>query len=228
MRRFLQELQDFPKKGDWVLLLLCLLTSAFGCVVVASTTSAAKFEGNARYIIIQLASVILGVMVFAIMSSIDIESMSERRNLLVVFNMVLLSMLIPFGWDAGTGNRSWIDFPLLPVNIQPAEICKITYIIIMASVMNAHQNDISSLPSVIHMVLHLGLLFGLNMIMGKELKDDVYTVPEIHSIRLPSKVAFTYDDIGNAEFVDMANGMAPGDAITYWLTIDEVAAEYFK
>ena len=72
------------------------------------------------------------------------------------------------------------------------------------------------------------LNFGLNMIMGKELKDDVYTVPEIHSIRLPSKVAFTYDDIGNAEFVDMANGMAPGDAITYWLTIDEVAAEYFK
>lgn len=72
------------------------------------------------------------------------------------------------------------------------------------------------------------LNFGLNMIMGKELKDDVYTVPEIHSIRLPSKVAFTYDDIGNAEFVDMANGMAPGDAITYWLTIDEVASEYFK
>ena len=168
MRRFLQELQDFPKKGDWVLLLLCLLTSAFGCVVVASTTSAAKFEGNARYIIIQLASVMLGVMVFAIMSSIDIESMSERRNLLVVFNMVLLSMLIPFGWDAGTGNRSWIDFPLLPVNIQPAEICKITYIIIMASVMNAHQNDISSLPSIIHMVLHLGLLVGVNMVLSKD------------------------------------------------------------
>jgi len=72
------------------------------------------------------------------------------------------------------------------------------------------------------------LNFGLNMILGKELKDDVYTIPEIHSIRLPSKVAYTYDDISNAEFKAMAEGMAPGDAITYWLTIDEVAELYFK
>ena len=72
------------------------------------------------------------------------------------------------------------------------------------------------------------LNFGLNMILGKELKDDVYTIPEIHSIRLPSKVAFTYDDINNEEFKAMAEGMAPGDAITYWLTIDEVAELYFK
>ena len=72
------------------------------------------------------------------------------------------------------------------------------------------------------------LNFGLNMILGRELRDDIYSVPEIHSIRLPSKVNFTYDDIDNPEFVSMAEGMAPGDAITYWLTIDEVAAGYFK
>ena len=169
MRRFIQELKDFPKKGDWVLLLLCLVTSAFGCVIIASATTAAKFGGNGpRYVIIQLLAVALGVMVFAVISSIDIESMAERRNLLVVFNTILLLMLLPFGTDAGTGNRSWIDFPLLPVNIQPAEICKITYVIIMASVMNAHQNDISSIPSIAHMLLHLGMLVGLNMVLSKD------------------------------------------------------------
>lgn len=72
------------------------------------------------------------------------------------------------------------------------------------------------------------LNFGLNMILGKELKEDVYTVPEIHAIRVPSKVSFTYDDIENPEFVEYATTMAPGDAITYWLTIDEVASAYFK
>lgn len=72
------------------------------------------------------------------------------------------------------------------------------------------------------------LNFGLNMILGKELKEDVYTVPEIHAIRVPSKVSFTYDDIENPEFVEYATTMAPGDAITYWLTIDEVASSYFK
>ena len=167
MRRFLQELKDFPKKCDWVLLMLCLITAAFGLVVIASATSAAKFEGNARYIVIQLACILAGVAGFAIMSSIDIEAMSERRNWLVVFNCLLLLMLIPFGTDAGTGNRSWLDFPLLPFNVQPAEICKITYVIIMASVMNSHQNSLSSVPSIMHMVLHLGILVGLNMAMSR-------------------------------------------------------------
>ncbi len=72
------------------------------------------------------------------------------------------------------------------------------------------------------------LNFGLNMILGKELKEDVYTVPEIHAIRVPSKVSYTYDDIDDPQFVEYATTMAPGDSITYWLTIDEVADAYFK
>ena len=169
MRRFLQELQDFPKKGDWILLLLCLITSGFGCIAIASATNAEKFgDNNIKYIIIQLAATLLGVMMFAIISSIDVEAMSERRNWLVAFNTLLLLMLIPFGTDNNTGNRSWLDIPLMPVMIQPAEICKITYIIIMASVMNAHQNRISHISSVMHMVLHLGLLVGLNMVLSKD------------------------------------------------------------
>ena len=168
MRQFLQELRDFTKKGDWVLLILCLVTSAFGIVAIASATSAEKFGNNTKYIIIQFAATGLGVLMYAIMSSIDIEVMSEQRNLLVTFNCLLLLMLIPFGTDNNTGNRSWLDIPLVPVMIQPAEICKITYIIIMASVMNAHQNRISSIPSVMHMALHLGILVGLNMILSKD------------------------------------------------------------
>ena len=169
MRRFLQELQDFPKKGDMVLLLLALVTSAFGLIAIASTTAADKFEGaGTRYVIIQLFAIALGVMVYAFISSIDIESMTEQRNLFVIFNTLLLLMLIPFGVDRG-GNKSWLDFPLLPVNIQPAEICKITYIIIMASVMNSRKNQISSFPSVMEMVFHLGILVGLNLVLSKDM-----------------------------------------------------------
>ena len=72
------------------------------------------------------------------------------------------------------------------------------------------------------------LNFGLNMILGKELKDDVYDVPEIHSIYLESKVCWTYDDIADPEFIEAAETMEPGDALTYWLTIDEVAEQFFK
>ena len=70
------------------------------------------------------------------------------------------------------------------------------------------------------------LNFGLNILLGKELKDDVYDDPSIRSILLPSIIWFTYDEM--KEYETMAKSMAPGDAITYWLTVDEVAEQYFK
>ena len=168
MHRFIEELKDFTKKADWVLLILCLVTAGFGLIVIASATNAPKFEGNARYIIIQLVAIALGVFLFAVVSAIDVDFISEHRMALVLFNVFLLLLLIPFGTDNGSGNRSWLHFPGFPVNIQPAEICKITYILIMASVMASHQNNISGIPSVMHMVLHLGLLVGLNMALSRD------------------------------------------------------------
>ena len=168
MQDFLYELKNFTKKGDMVLLLLCLVTSALGIVCIASATSAAKFDGNSRYIILQIVATLMGVLLFAVMSSIDLETMSEYRNLLVAFNICLLLMLIPFGTDNDSGNRSWLDIPGIPFMIQPAEICKITYIVIMTSVMKSHQNRISNPVSVMHMVMHLGILVGLNMILSED------------------------------------------------------------
>ena len=169
MRRFFDELKDFTKKGDMVLLVLCLIVSGFGLVCVASATNADKFGSNVKYILVQFVAILLGILMYAIVSSIDVELMSEHRGAMVAFNTFLLLLLIPFGTDNNTGNRSWLDIPLVPVMIQPAEICKITYIVIMASVMTSHQNRISSIPSVMHMVLHLGLLVGLNMVLSEDL-----------------------------------------------------------
>ena len=169
MRQFFDELKDFFKKGDMVLLIICLITSGLGVVIIASATSAEKFDGNLRYIVVQLLAILIGVTIYAIFSSIDMEFLQENRNLMVAFNLFLLALLIPFGTDNNTGNRSWLDFPLLPFNIQPAEICKITYILIMASVMSSHQNRISSIPSVLHMGFHLGLLFGVNMVLSSDM-----------------------------------------------------------
>ena len=168
MNQFLSELKNFTKKGDWVLLLLCLVTSALGCVILASTTSADKFDGNFRYIAIQVGCTVAGAFVFAIMSSLDIETLSEHRYLLVAFNMFLLFLIIPFGVNRG-GNKSWLDIPGLPFMVQPAEVCKITYIVIAASVMASHQNRISSVPSVMHMAFHLILLFGTNMLLSRDM-----------------------------------------------------------
>jgi len=169
MRDWFRELRSFFRKGDMVLLTICLITSAYGCLVIASATNASKFGSSTRYIVIQVAATLLGLLAYAAMSSIDLDFLSEHRTALTVLNVGMLLLLIPFGTDAGTGNRSWLDFPFLPVNIQPAEICKIFYIIIMASVMGSRQNRISSVPSVLLMAGHLILIVGTNMVLSRDL-----------------------------------------------------------
>ena len=169
LRDYLQELRKFFKKGDMVLLILCLATSALGCLVMASVTNAEKFGSSTRYIIIQIAATLLGLLCYALMSSIDADFFSEHRTALVIFNMgLLLLLLTPFGTDNNTGNRSWLDIPLIPFNIQPAEICKIFYILTMASVMSSHQNRLSHVSSVMHMAVHLILIVGVNMVASSD------------------------------------------------------------
>ena len=165
MRQFLAEFKAFFKKGDVVLLLLLLITTSFGLLAIASTTN---YRGTIRYVVVQAFAAGIGVLAYMIMSSIDVESFTSNHMWLVGANTFLLLLLIPFGTDLGSGNRSWLDIPLLPIDIQPAEICKITYILIMAAVMGRYQSRISTIPAIATMVLHLGLLFGLNMVLSKD------------------------------------------------------------
>ena len=119
MRRVLQYIGSAFRKCDKILLLLCLVATVFGYLVIASTT---QTLGSMRYVPIQIAATVIGVLLFAIVSSIDADFLSEHRMALVIFNSVLLLMIIPFGTDNGTGNKSWLSFPFLPIDIQPAEI----------------------------------------------------------------------------------------------------------
>ena len=165
MRRYLQQLKSSFQKGDLLLLLLCLVTTAFGCLAVCSTTN---YMGFTSFLVVQIAATVLGVLFFVVISSIDAEFFAEHRALLVIFNILVLLMLIPFGVRRG-GNKSWLDLPLIPFMVQPAEICKITYILINASVMASHQNKLSSPPSILHMVLHLGILVIVNLVLSDDM-----------------------------------------------------------
>jgi rod shape determining protein RodA len=164
MRKFFQEFLDFFRKGDMILLGLCIATTLYGLVILSSVTADAR---AIRFVVIQLVAAVLGIFLYAVISSIDLDLIMEYRLPLVIFNVCFLLLLIPFGVEHG-GNWSWLKFPGFPVEIQVAEILKTTYILIAASVMSAHQNRLSKFWSVMHMVLHLGILVGLNMVLSKD------------------------------------------------------------
>lgn len=165
MRRISLLFQYFRKKGDWMLLFLCLLTTCFGYVIIASATN---YMGSSRFLLIQIVATLLGVGFYIILTNLQVDTIAQQREVLFAIDALLILMLIPFGVDGGTGNKSWLHIPGFPVNIQPAEICKIIFTILLAKVMQVHQNRISSPKAVFSMAFHLIFLVGLNMVISKD------------------------------------------------------------
>ena len=106
-------------------------------------------------------------MMYALVSSIDLDFLSEHRMVMVAFNCALLLMLIsPLGTDHDSGNRSWINLGF--ISVQPAEVCKITYIIILAKTMSLNRNRISSLRSVGTLTFHMLWIVALIVVISHD------------------------------------------------------------
>lgn len=154
MRGVFRAISEFVKKADMILLALCITATVYGTVIISSATN---YVGNSRYIIIQLAAMVLGIAAYVILTLIDVDIIAERRELLLLFCIFFIALLQIFGVERG-GNRSWLDFGL-PIMIQPAEICKIFFIIILAKTMSIKQNKLSS-PVTVAELAGITILFA--------------------------------------------------------------------
>ena len=165
MRRIWNGITEFYRRGDLLLLFLCVIATVFGIVMVASAT---RYSGSSRYLTVQIAALVLGVLLYIATSLLDIEILAEHRVLLMAFNCLFISMLLVWGVEGTTGNRAWLDLPLLPVNIQPAEICKITFVIALGKTMNDHRAKRSSVKSVGSILFQTLLMVGLILVISRD------------------------------------------------------------
>ena len=155
-------IRSFFRKGDLVLLALCLSASGFGLVLIYSAT---RYTESPRFMPVQSIAIVLGVIAYIVMSSVDVELFTEKCwKFLLAFNMIFILLVrTPLGVAHG-GNRSWIAIPGIPFEIQPAEIVKLTFILLLAwqfSQIQARERDISSVSSVLQTAGHTLLMFGL-------------------------------------------------------------------
>ena len=165
VRRIWNGVTEFYRRGDLLLLFLCVVTTVFGIVIIASAT---RYSGSSRYLVVQIAALVLGILLYVAVSLLDIEILAEHRELLLAFNVMFMSMLLVWGVEGNTGNRAWLDLPLLPVNIQPAEICKITFVIALAKTMSNHRAKLSSAKSVASIVAQTLLMIGLIVVISRD------------------------------------------------------------
>ncbi|SMC36120.1 rod shape determining protein RodA [Papillibacter cinnamivorans DSM 12816] len=159
-------LRDFFKKGDMLLLSLCCGSTLYGILLIASATHS---TGSLRYVIIQAAALVLGVFLFAFFTFLDLDPILERWRWIFLFNVIFIASLFVFGVEGGTGNRSWLRPSWFPVGIQPAEVVKITFILLMARQMSYLKSwGISSPGSVFQMGAHVLFMAGLIYAASKD------------------------------------------------------------
>ena len=102
MRKWGAKLLEVLRKGDMVLLALCVLTSVFGIVMVAASTA---YDGSSRYVIIQTGALITGILLYLALTAFDIDILAGQRTLLFLFNTAFLAMLLVWGVEGTSGNK---------------------------------------------------------------------------------------------------------------------------
>lgn len=157
---FTDSVRAFLDRGDRLLLAFCLAASGYGLVLIYSAT---RYLETNRNMIVQAVAILLGILVYVLMSSVDIELFTEKSwKWMLVFNVVVNVLVrTPLGYEAG-GNRSWIHIPGFPVNIQPAELAKLTFVLLLAWQINKlREKGISRPSSVFQIAGHTLFMFGV-------------------------------------------------------------------
>jgi len=158
-------LRRFFSRTDWVLLGLCLAASVYGIIVISSATN---LSGAGDYVRNQVIALVMGLTVYVLISFMDMEILAEHTAIIVVVCTLFLATLYPFGVAGDTGNRSWLQIPGLPFMVQPAEYCKIFYIVVVARICTIYQERINSIPCILRLGLVSGLFIGLIVVISRD------------------------------------------------------------
>ena len=167
-------IKEFFQRADIFLLVVCILCSIFGITMIEKAFTG-MYEGGwnmsvpAKYLAVQIASVILGIIAYVAFTVIDVDLVARQWKLLMLVDLALLVALMLFGEDDGTGNSAWIRFA--GIGVQPSEIIKVIYIIVAARQMTylKEYKDINSFFSVVQMAAHFMLVFGAIVVVSSDL-----------------------------------------------------------
>ena len=156
-------IRSFWQQGDRLLLTLCLLASGYGLVLIYSATRYLGQGDSLRCMIVQSVAILMGIVIYMLMSSVDIELFVDKSwKWLLLFN-VAINVLVrtPLGLEVN-GNRSWLHIPGFPVNLQPAEIGKLVFVLLLAWQMSRlRDRGISRPSSVFRIAGHTLFMFGV-------------------------------------------------------------------
>lgn len=168
MKWFRPAVREFFQRADLLLLTLSVICAVFGIIVISSAT--ASYAGTGKYIVVQLLSLFLGIGAFIVMTVLDVDILADKWLILTIFNVLFIAGLIIFGRDDGTGNKAWYRF--LGIGVQPSEIVKLTFSIVLAKQISTLQRSprgLNAPMSALQIVAHFMLIFGIILVVSRDL-----------------------------------------------------------
>lgn len=159
---------DLFDQADMLLLALCTAASLFGILMIASAT---HYTGSLKNVIVQACALILGIVMYFAVSMLDMNEVAKKWKWLTLFNIGFILLLkTPLGIE-NNGNRAWLGIKGFPINVQPAEVVKITFIIVLAKqlVWLKEKRDLKSVPSLAMLGGHLLVLIGLYYVISGDM-----------------------------------------------------------
>ena len=177
LNRLKDTLADFIQQADLVLLGLCSTATLYGIVLVFSATRYLDPSKGLRRMITQCAALGLGVCVYIFFSMLDLESITRKWKWILAFNVGFILLLrTPFGVAGGTGNRAWLKFPGIPFQIGPAEVVKITFVLLLAKQIEwlwQEKEDVKSFSSAFAVAAHTLGLCGLYFVVSHDMGNGL-------------------------------------------------------
>lgn len=146
----------FSDAVDHSLLIYVVITSILGIVVVNS--AAANIDGHYRFVIVQSAAFLMGMAAMVALTFFDYKYLYKLRFVFFGLAMALLVTVLVVGKIRG-GTQGWIA--LGPINLQPAEVTKLCFIITLSCHLSKVMDTINKPVTLLLLLLHLGVYVGL-------------------------------------------------------------------
>ncbi|MBR2868139.1 MAG: FtsW/RodA/SpoVE family cell cycle protein [Clostridia bacterium] len=165
-------LKPVLKETDFFLYLTCILTSAFGALMVYSATrNDAIADGDfiSRDCLIMILASGVGIAFCILISFLDYDSVVHLWPFIGGICLLLILLLFPFG-DGPSDRpnaRCWLPIITLgdtKVNFQPSELAKIGFIITFTAHIEAVKDNINNIRNVLLLSLHALVPIGLIII----------------------------------------------------------------
>ena len=149
------------KQFDWIIPITAIILVIIGLFTIQSTILASYATNpvlNSKLLNVQLLAFAIGLLLFIIISNLDYKLLKIFATPIYFFAIIALAAVLIFG-QLTRGSMRW--FEIGPINIQPATISIVFFVIAFAALFERLGKKINSIQNLFICILLVGLPIAL-------------------------------------------------------------------